>query len=218
VDLSESSGTRVAGGSARDPRGLIDAAASPRLRTLLAESAARHAHLCPRQVLGVRMVLLAGETLGLKVPQAHHDKGLLAIVETDGCFTDGIAVAANCHVGRRTMRVEDQGKTAATFVDVSAERALRIRPRLDVRAHVHGYAPDAPDRWTGYVLGYQRMPDDALLEVAQVRLATPLARILSHEQARATCQACGEEIFNEREVLSTGRVLCRACAGGGYLA
>ncbi|MCC6175174.1 MAG: formylmethanofuran dehydrogenase, partial [Chloroflexi bacterium] len=39
-----------------------------------------HARLCPRQILGARIGLYAGELLGLDLPQT--DKRLLAIVET----------------------------------------------------------------------------------------------------------------------------------------
>ncbi|MBI3177949.1 MAG: formylmethanofuran dehydrogenase, partial [Chloroflexi bacterium] len=73
------------------------------LTELLEVSAALHRHLCPRQVLGVRMGMLAGEVLGLDLPQG--DKRLFTIVETDGCASDGIATATNCWVGRRTLRV-----------------------------------------------------------------------------------------------------------------
>lgn len=38
---------------------------SNKLTELLDQSAALHRHLCPRQVLGVRMGLLAGKLLGL---------------------------------------------------------------------------------------------------------------------------------------------------------
>ena len=91
---------------------------------LLQASATRHKELRPRQVLGVRMRTLAGRLLGLDLPQA--DKRLLAIVETDGYATDGIAVATGCWVGRRTMRIQGFGKVAATFVDTMGERAVRI--------------------------------------------------------------------------------------------
>src|SRR3990172_10577507 len=85
------------------------------LDKILRTSAALHHHLCPRQVIGVRMGLYAGEILNLDLPQT--EKRLLTIMETDGCASDGVAVATNCWVGRRTMRVEDYGKVAATFVD-----------------------------------------------------------------------------------------------------
>ncbi|MGC8780907.1 MAG: FmdE family protein, partial [Anaerolineae bacterium] len=70
----------------------------PTLKELLDMTTALHRHLCPRQVLGVRMGLYAGELLGLSVPQ--QDKRLYTIVETDGCAADGVAVATNCWVGR----------------------------------------------------------------------------------------------------------------------
>ncbi len=56
----------------------------------------------------------------------RKDKRLLVIVESDGCFVDGVSVTTGCTVGHRTLRVEDYGKVAATFVDVSSERALRV--------------------------------------------------------------------------------------------
>ena len=36
------------------------------IQPFLELSAARHSHLCPRQVLGVRMGMLAGKLLGLR--------------------------------------------------------------------------------------------------------------------------------------------------------
>ena len=98
------------------------------LHQLLDQCAALHHHLCPRQVLGVRMGMLAGKVLSLALPQS--DKRLLTIMETDGCGADGVAVATNCWVGRRTMRIEDYGKMAATFVDTVTARAVRITPIL----------------------------------------------------------------------------------------
>ena len=51
----------------------------PTLEELLAASAALHHHLCPRQVLGVRMGLAGGHWLGLTMPQI--DKRLPVVVE-----------------------------------------------------------------------------------------------------------------------------------------
>ena len=116
-----------------------------KLEELLAASAAVHHHLCPRQVLGVRMAMLTGNLLGLDLPQT--DKRLLTIVETDGCAVSGISVATGCRVGRRTLRVEDYGKVAATFVDTLTERAVRLAPQTNIRNLVAAYAPEADNRW-----------------------------------------------------------------------
>ena len=82
------------------------------LANLLQRSASDHSHLCPRQVLGVRMGLAGLKVLGVEAP--INAKTMLIIIETGGCFADGIRVATGATVGHRTMRVEDLGKIAAT--------------------------------------------------------------------------------------------------------
>lgn len=187
----------------------------PTFEELLQASAAlHHHHLCPRQVLGVRMGMLAGRLLGLDLPQTG--KRLLTIVETDGCGADGIAVATGCWVGRRTLRIEDYGKVAATFVDTCSEVALRIAPGRESRQLAAAYAPEAGHRWDAYLLGYQRMPDDLLFTWQEVTLPAPVQAILGQPGVRIDCQVCGEEIMNQREVVLEGKVLCRACASGAY--
>jgi formylmethanofuran dehydrogenase subunit E len=184
------------------------------LAAILEVSAARHSHLCPKQVLGARMGLLAGVLLALDLPQ--NDKRLLAILETDGCSADGISVATGCSIGHRTLRVEDYGKVAATFVDTRSERALRIVPRPEARALAAQYAGDAQGRWRMQLTGYQRMPDALLLAWQEVALTSSIASIVSRPHLRVDCRICGEEIINQREVVRDGIVLCRACADGAY--
>jgi formylmethanofuran dehydrogenase subunit E len=186
------------------------------LSELLQQSSALHHHLCPRQVLGARMGIWAGELLALALPQPK--KRLLTIVETDGCFADGVSVATNCWTGHRTLRVEDYGKVAATFVDTATGRAFRIAPHPEARTRAHAYAPGAASRWEAMLHGYQVMPTAELLVAAPVVLTVSVASLVSHAGARALCEACGEEIVNERELHVGGRVLCRSCAGGGYYA
>lgn len=184
------------------------------LQTLLAASAARHSHLCPRQVLGVRAGLAASQALGLELPR--KDKRLLVIVETDGCFVDGIEVSTGVSVGRRTLRVEDFGKAAATFIDTETVRALRIAPRGDIREIAWSYAPDEELSYNAMLLGYQRMPADKLFTIRPVQLNSSLEEIISQPGLRACCDICKEEIINERELHRNGLTLCRACAGGAY--
>lgn len=184
------------------------------LDQLLEESSALHRHLCPRQVLGARTGMLAGQILGMVLPQ--EKKQLLTIVESDGCYADGVSVATNCWVGRRTLRVEDYGKTAATFVDTETSRAIRILPSPQSRVLAPDYAPEASNRWESMLLGYQRLPDEELLVVQEVALLTPVSEIISRPGIRVNCAVCNEEIINEREILVDGRILCRSCAGFSY--
>ena len=182
----------------------------PPLQTLLDQCATLHEHLCPRQVLGVRMGMHAADVLGLDLPQ--RDKRLLSIVETDGCFVDGVTVATGCTLGHRTLRCVDEGKVAATFVDTQGGQAVRIHPSPLARGLASRYAPDAPSRWHAYLDGYQAMPVEELLVTDAVTLAMPVELLVSSPDRRATCETCGEEVFNGREVVMDGRVLCLRCA------
>ena len=183
------------------------------LETYLALSAARHSHLCPRQVLGARIALAGLAWLGWEAPPG---KRLLVILETDGCFADGVEVVTGARIGKRTLRVEDLGKVAATFIDVKGNQALRIAPQPGIRERARLYAPDGVKRYRAQLLGYQQMPDAELLAAYPVRLKQPISRIVSRPGIRVACAGCGEEIINEREVVRDGVTLCRSCAGYGY--
>lgn len=172
-------------------------------------------------VLGARIGLYALVHLGLLPPDGatRFDNGrkrLYTFVEIDGCGADGIATAVDCRIERRTLRVEDYGKLAATCVDRETGRALRVAPAPAARERALAYAAGARSRWHAYRAGYLALPDTALLVAQPVALTVELAVIISRAAARAVCAACGEEVMNEREVLRDGRTLCRACADGGY--
>lgn len=187
----------------------------PTLSELLDRSAVLHNHLCPRQVLGVRMGLYAGTVLGLDLPQ-QDEKRLFVFMETDGCGADGVSVASGCWPGRRTMRMIDYGKMAATFVDTQTSRAARIVPHPESRERALKYGPEGESSWKGQLIGYQIMPAEEMFMVQPVELTVSLAAIISRHGMRMACQRCGEEIINEREVTVNGEVLCRACAGDAY--
>jgi formylmethanofuran dehydrogenase subunit E len=174
-----------------------------------------HRVLCPRQVLGVRMALLAGRVLDVPFPQV--DKRVVAITETYGCLADGLSVVTGCTVGHRTLRVVDFGKIAATFADTDAGCSIRVAPRPGVREAAVAYAASAPTRWQAQRDGYALMPGDELLTVVHVQLLTPVATLLGGWEERVTCHGCGEEVINGRQIMCDGAALCRHCAGEPYV-
>ena len=181
---------------------------------LLEISSATHSYLCPRQILGVRMGIYAGELLNLVLPQS--DKRLLVISETDGCFVDGLSAATKCTVGHRTLRVNDYGKVAATFIDTQTERAIRIAPVLDIRRRSYDYAPGESRHYFAQMQAYPIMPDNEMFTITEVQLTILIKDIVSRPGIRVDCDVCGEEIMNGREVHQNGLTLCRACAGTSY--
>ena len=179
-------------------------------------STERHGHLCPRQVLGVRMGMLAARFFKFALPQS--EKRLLTLVETDGCFADGVAVTTNCELGRRTLRLMDYGKIAATFIDTWTEQAFRITPHPHSRERAQAFCPELESPWHRYLEAYQQLPDEALFSVTEVRLSFSLEALISEPGLRVYCATCGEEVINGREVVRNGNALCQPCANGAYYA
>jgi formylmethanofuran dehydrogenase subunit E len=184
------------------------------LITLLSLTKERHNRLCPRQVLGVRMGLFAVRLLDLSSPIL--DKRLLVILETDGCFADGIEVATGCSIGHRTLRVEDYGKAAGTFVDTLTGETIRLVPQADVREKAFLYSRNTQSRYQAQLQGYQVMPDETLFKVQNVQLKKTYQEIIGKAGRRVLCAGCGEEIMNQREIIEGGQVYCRSCLGEGY--
>ena len=158
---------------------------------------------------------LAGlAALGLNAPVTT--KTALIIVETDGCFVDGVRAVTGASVGHRTLRIQDVGKIAATFTNLVGATSLRLAPKPDIRLRAIDFAADEKRRYFAQLKGYEVMPDEELFNFQKVELKTAPTQIMSHQIARAICSNCGEEIINEREAIVDGKVLCQTCAFGGY--
>jgi formylmethanofuran dehydrogenase subunit E len=169
------------------------------LTALFKLSSARHDHLCPRQVLGVRMGLAGLGAIGVEAP--IRKKAAVVFIETDGCFADGIEVATGATVGHRTLRVADLGRIGATFANVRTGQAVRLAPAPGVREKALAYAPEIRTKYYAQLKAYQVMPERELFNFTEVELDPPLKAVLSRPGLRVRCAVCGEEIINERQVV-----------------
>ncbi len=93
---------------------------------LLKESVGIHGHLCPGQVLGVKMSMLGLREIGITDPKGKDRKNFVVFVEMDRCATDAIQSATGCSLGRRTMKFMDYGKMAATYLNLKTGKAIRV--------------------------------------------------------------------------------------------
>jgi formylmethanofuran dehydrogenase subunit E len=183
-----------------------------RLEELMSEASAYHGHLCPGQVLGVRMALLGCSELGLEPPD--RQKRLLVFVETDRCATDAISTVTGCKLGTRSLKFLDYGKMAATFLDIRTGRAVRVVARDDSRNKVPTYAPQVEDTGRAQLSAYKIMPDNELFIVQAVSVDVPEQDLPGRPRRRVICEGCREGVSDSREVYRWGRVLCRPCASG----
>ncbi len=181
---------------------------------LLAEAVRFHGHLCPGQVLGVRMALAGCRELGLALPRSAG-KRLVVFVEIDRCATDAIQALTGVSLGKRTLKHLDYGKMAATFVDTVNLTAVRVVARDDARLLADRWAPDAADARRAQTAAYRVMPEPLLLRVEPVEISRGW---LDRPRVRVFCEICGEGVNYQREVVVAGRILCRPCSGENYCA
>jgi len=181
---------------------------------LLAEAEKLHGHLCPGQVLGVRMTLAGCREVGIERPRSVG-KGLVVLVEIDRCATDAIQALTGVSLGKRTLKHLDYGKMAATFVNMTSGTAIRVAARETARTRAADWAPFELDRRKTQTLAYRHMPEGELLKIEHVAIRSGW---LDRRRVRVCCDCCGEGINYEREVRVGGRTLCRPCSGESYLA
>jgi formylmethanofuran dehydrogenase subunit E len=174
-----------------------------------------HGHICPGQILGIRMALLGLRSIGIDDP-AKARKRLLTFVEIDRCATDAVSLVTGCRLGKRSLKFLDYGKVAATFVDLETGRAVRVAARDDARAKAKAMFPQMSDATQAQLEAYKFMENEELFNLQAVRVALKPEDLPGRPRSRVACAQCGEGVNDGRELRLGGRVLCRSCAGERY--
>ncbi|MDE1155399.1 MAG: FmdE family protein [Acidobacteriaceae bacterium] len=197
------------------------------LDELLLEAEHAHGHLCAGQILGVRMAMLALNSLGVEDPRQRFladgttlnpdRKRLVVFVEIDRCATDAIGVVTAARVGKRALKLRDWGKMAATFVDLHAPlgqdeyKALRVVALESSKARAKELYPEL-EKNPQQMKAYREMPDSDLFRTEWVRVALPSSEFPGFKGQRVVCAACGEGVNFDRWVERDEKRLCLSCA------
>lgn len=183
------------------------------LEELLRLAEAAHGHLCAGQVLGVRMALLGLKRLGFEGrPHGPDRKRLVTFVEIDRCATDAIALVTGCRLGKRALKFRDWGKMAATFVDLSSGRAIRIVALENARELADRHYPHLETKSRRQLEAYRELPDAQLFSEQWVRINIAPEDLPGHSGARIVCARCGEGVNFGRVNAVSGELLCLTCA------
>jgi formylmethanofuran dehydrogenase subunit E len=164
-----------------------------------------HGRLCVGMVMAIRMARFACARLGLTEPR--KDRNFVIFVETARCAADAAYAVTGLTLGSRRLKLVDQGKMAMTIADGRNGRGVRVhcRPVL-IRA------PDGVDP-VAFLAGF---PDDELFDVREVVAFIPPEEWCRPPLRVVACTTCGEKVFDGRERLRHGTVLCESCAAGAY--
>lgn len=186
-------------------------------KDLLAASAEAHGHLCPGQVVGVRMALLGCKLIGLDNPTSREQiKKLIVFVEMDRCTGDAVAHVTGAKLGRRSLKFVDYGIMAATFVNLETGRAYRIISTEESRELAPFYAPEITEKRKQQLEAYKRMPDSVLFRVQEVEISLSEFDLPGPTHRKVVCSRCGQVVRDGREVVIDHLSLCKPCAEGAY--
>lgn len=208
------------------PRDRVETCVGTRdLESLLLDAGELHGHHCPYLALGVMAGVHALRELGVaSVPTSD----VLARIEDNGCFADGIQYVTGCTFGNGTLRYRDHGKTAVT---VWERGAPGFRVRLNDHEAVtdrYPHATDCPGRHPAATsTADPRGADDTGADAAFDIIGRPLQEFCafdhdvpvdatgpdSREDRYVRCPGCGEQLRASKTVETAAGPRCIPCAG-----
>ena len=183
----------------------------------LEECGRLHGHICPGQLLGVRMALLGCRLVEIYDPRGVDRKRVIVWVEIDRCMADAVAAVVGVSLGRRSLKFLDYGKVAASFLNQETGRAVRIVALDGSRALADSLYPDVESKKERQMSAYRELPDSALFKVESVSIELGEYDLPGHPRKRVACSNCSEGINDGREVRTDREtIVCRPCAQGAY--
>src|SRR5438309_11464121 len=117
--------------------------------------------------------MLGLQKLGIDDPQGKDRKRLVTFVEIDRCATDAVAVVTGCRLGKRALKFRDWGKMAATFVDLSTGKAIRVAAKESSKAIARQMHPKIESENRQQMAAYREMSDDDLFVTQWVKVDLP---------------------------------------------
>jgi formylmethanofuran dehydrogenase subunit E len=202
------------------------------LHGLLHHAETIHGHRCPFLALGVKagqyaMDYLDQDNIGMEE--------VVAIVECNNCFTDGIQAVTGCTFGNNALIYKDLGKTAVTVARRLDGAAVRLVVQPDFRERLFDRYPAAGPLFDKVLVQRQGNAEDlhrfhhlweavARRELEEVDLAEQfLIETLTIQMpayapifATEVCARCGEGVMEPRIRVQGGQKVCLACAGEEY--
>jgi formylmethanofuran dehydrogenase subunit E len=186
------------------------------VETLLEECGRLHGHLCPGQLLGVRMSLLGCKSIGIDDPKGADRKKLIVWVEIDRCMADAVSAVTGARLGRRSLKFVDYGKVAATFFNSESREAVRVVALDSSRTLADIRFPEVESRKERQMRAYMSAKDNDLFKVERVAVNYRPNDAPGQPTSRVVCDRCGEGINDGREIFRDGKCVCRPCAGESY--
>jgi formylmethanofuran dehydrogenase subunit E len=190
-----------------------------------------HGHICPFVTLGLRASELAMRRLGLSKAGLTETVGeeILAIVECNNCFADGVQIATGCTFGNNSLIYLDVGKNALTLVKRGTWRGVRVYVDAE-KIRSRYFTKEALDLFEKVVTKRQGSRADleklreiwsqigrSMLTIPEEEFKIDAVEVAKIERApifeSVSCAECGELVMSTRIQCVDGRAVCLSCLG-----
>lgn len=198
------------------------------LNILMIRAAQMHGHYCPGLAMGV---MAATKAMNLLEADSDGMEDVLAITETNNCFSDGIQFVTGCTFGNNALIFKDLGKIAFTLTHRDGN-GIRIRAKNQAQQIVRDAFPDYSDLYQKVVAAQNRDANllseyrKSALQRAFGTLSIPFEELFEYKRVKAevpsyapshssvVCATCGELTMATRSVLQPDHTaICFTCAG-----
>lgn len=169
-----------------------------------------HGHLCLGQVLGVHLAEKGMEVIGTNDP-----KKMIVYVENDRCIADAIQILTGTRLGRRSMKLVNYGKMAATFINTDTGAAYRVWVSGKINEMIGKVNSNRGEKERQYNLVLQSHSND-VVSVQKVIVDIPPEDLPGKPKRTVACVQCGEKVMDGKDISSKDGPLCLACAKGPY--
>jgi len=201
------------------------------LAGLLYQTAKIHGHHCVGSSMGVIAAHYAMKSLG--VTRNTGMEHLIAVVETNSCFSDGVQVVTGCSFGNNSLVYRDYGKTAFSLVERGGD-GVRVSARPDLGDLLKDSDPETQTLYRKIVnernatpeeearmmelnrrhyFNVLNIPADKIFKLEHVKVELPsYSRLLNSH----ICAGCGEKVMETRATRRGDNYYCIPCIKESY--
>lgn len=199
---------------------------SDNLSRLLKKAGELHGHHCNYLAYGIIAGLYVIKKLGITNTGMEE---IIAIVETNNCFADGVQMVTGCSFGNNALIYRDYGKTAVTISKRNGQAIrLVLNPKFeDSREKEY---PKAYEMFNKFIARREQgSPEDyaklmtSFAEISEKELHVPAEEMFWIKQEEIDipsfapifesikCVKCGENVMISKAIKRRGKYYCIPC-------
>jgi formylmethanofuran dehydrogenase subunit E len=194
---------------------------------LMLKAGQLHGHYCPGLAMGVMAAMYAMNELKV---ESDGMEDLLAITETNNCFSDGVQFITGCSFGNNSLIFKDLGKTAFTLTTRQG-KGIRVCSKHESQELIKNRFPEFNKYYQNVVVEQDHRPENiakfkkAALRRAFETLNLDFDKLFAVQRTKAEipvyakihesviCGQCGESVMKTRTTEKDNEHICYTCGG-----